>query len=493
MKNLIIILTFALILISSTVIQAQKYEWAISSKGKLVNEGNAICMDSAGNSYIAGSFSSSPFSIGKFSFMNTSTPSYKYTGDMFVAKIDKTGKVVWAIQSKGLGDEKAIDIACDKTEHIVVVGSIRGKKVTFGTKEIVNPKENSRSIFILRINALGNINWVKNEAQKTTQPTVSAVSCGPDGEIYITGTFTRRAVFDGKNYKSKNGNNPAAFVAKYQHNGELKWLEQITGKSGGGQKSLQSGEAIFATNDSRFVYVAGWFRGHVTFGDGKTITSNDYRNPKVFGGQRNFFITKYHADDAKGVWTTSIGVTQVNLSSVPRITDITVDHQGSAFITGHFPGILHFGEDSIKTNPSRKKQDYNFDIFLAKIDQTGKHLWHRNAGGTEGDSSNSIALTSKGVMITGMVSRKVNFGKISLLNTGIASMFTAEYDTNGNALWAMGNNSSKTLVGVNQGNGIATDGKNIVVMGTYRGNQMSFGKLRLKETGYSNVFVAKIK
>lgn len=466
----------------------KKYDWAISSKGKSIDEGTSVCMDSAGNSYIAGSFSSRPFAIGNFSFVNTSTPSYKESMDMFVAKLDKNGKAVWAIRSEGKGNEKATDIACDKTGHIVVIGSIKGKNVKFGTEEINNPRDNSMSTFILRVNNLGKINWVKNE---TGSANVKAVSTGPDGEIFITGTSNLRAKFTDRDEGPKNKNAPTAFVAKYKHNGYLEWLHHIHGKSGGGQKSRQSGEAIFATNDSRFVYVAGWFRGHVKFSEASTITSINFRNKKGIPAQRSFFVTKFHADDAKEVWTTPIGVTQVNRSTPPSIKDIVVDHQGSAFITGHFPGVLIFGNDSLRTTPSRNKNTYNFDIFLAKIDQNGKHLWHRKAGGNDGDNSNSMVLTSKGVMITGMASRRVTFGKVSFPNT-TGSMFAAEYDTNGNALWAKGSNS-KTFVSFNAANGIATNGKDTVIIGTYRGNATAFGNIRLKETGYSNVYVAKMQ
>ncbi len=487
MRNLIIILAIKILLLSTST-YAQKYDWAISAGGKSVDEGTSVCMDSVGNSYITGSFSSRPFKLGGFSFTNTSKPSYKPTMDMFVAKLDKTGKVAWAIQSKGLGEERAVDIACDTTGHIIVVGSFKGKKATFGTKEITNPRENSRSTFILRVNNIGKINWVKNE---TGSANVKAVTTGSDGEFFITGTSNFRTKFTDQEKGPKKKNIPTAFIAKYKLNGYLQWVHHIHGKSGGGQRSQQSGEAIFATKDSRFIYVAGWFRGYVKFGEASTITSNNFRDPKVFGGQRNLFVSKFHADDAREVWTTSIGVTQVNRSSPAVIKDIVVDHQGSSFVTGHFPSILHFGETKFRATPSRNKNTYNYDVFLAKFHQDGSPLWQQKIGGTEDDNSNAIALTNKGVMITGKVRGKAKFGKLAMSGSGITGMFTAEYDTNGNPLWAIGTKSGYT--GVNQGNGIATNGKETVVIGTYLGNQIGFENIKLAQVGYTNIFVAKMQ
>ncbi len=507
MKRSIVLLTIFFIL--SVGIEAQSYDWAISTSGKQVNTGAAVCVDVMGNSYITGSFMSTPFGIGGQVLKNSTIPaSNNATGsgkgspslisntaapafDMFVAMLDRTGTVKWAIQSEGVGEEKAIDITCDPKGHAIVLGTFTGTSAKFGSHEITHENANNKSIFLLKVNALGNINWVKKEGRQSPNDRATAISSGPEGEFYITGTFTTQAEFSGTVHKSKNGNNPSAFVAKYLSNGHLKWLHQIYGTSSGGQTSHQRSEAVFATNDSRFVYVAGWFRGHVTFGEGKTITSSNFQDPKVFGGEQDLFITKYDSD-GKHVWTSTVEVTKVNQSAAARLTDIVVDHEGSAFITGDFPGLLTFGGKVLRTVKSQNSTSYNYDIFLAKIDQMGNHLWQRTAGDARDDRSNSLALTPKGVVITGNLSGKVSFGKFPLLGKGLTSMFTAEYDTNGTALRAAGTNGS-TLAGTNFGNGIAANGTNTVVIGTFTGNQIGFPGFRLNETGQMNIFVAKVK
>ncbi|GEM_PF-6370421 len=145
MKNFIIALI--IVLAVSSFIHAQSFDWAITSQGKLVDEGNAVCMDSEGNSYITGYFSSSSFLLGKFTLSNSSAnPVNPQNSDMFVAKIDKTGKVLWAMQSNRIGQEKGIDIVCDKTGHIVVAGIFKGAKAAFGTTELTNPSSGSFSV-----------------------------------------------------------------------------------------------------------------------------------------------------------------------------------------------------------------------------------------------------------------------------------------------------------------------------------------------------------
>lgn len=481
MKNLIF--TFALTVVLVSAAFAQNFDWAIAGQGNLVDEGNAVCLDADGNSYVTGNFSSKKFALGKIVLVNTSTNPASM--EMFVAKLDPKGNVLWAIQSKGAVEERGVDISCDKTGHIVVVGVFRGEKATFGTVELVNPTRFPLSTFILRLNTSGSVLWAKRAGAKS-QTEVKSVSTGPDGEIYLTGTFSTGTNFGGYEYKSKNGNNPTAFVAKYLSNGELKWFEQIYGKGRGGQFALVGGDAIFATEDSRFVYVTGKFRGNVTFGSGN-ITSSDFGNANEGGGWHNIFITKYDSD-GRGIWTKNIGVKQINLSTIPEVKDIVVDKQGSSYITGYFPGVLTFDATEMRGNPS--KNGWNHDIFLAKYDSDGKHLWHRSAGGSDADHSNSIALTANGVLITGqIVGRNVKFGTIALPETQV-NAFAANYDADGKCLWAI---QSKRLI-LAKGNGIATNGKNTVITGTFLGRVLEvFGETPLKGTGAGNFFATNIK
>jgi hypothetical protein len=483
MKKLI--LTLTILIATSSLGRAQSFDWAMTSQGSLVDEAKSVCMDAEGNSYVTGSFTSNPYRLGSFSLNNSSTnPSHPQNSDLFVAKFDKDGKVLWAMQSNGAGEEKGIDIACDRTGHIVVVGIFKGATpATFGATKLTNPVAGTFSVFIMRMNALGNINWVQRAGGKSATH-VESVSTGPDGEIYITGSFVHGVTFGGYEYTGRSGNNSSVFVAKYLSNGELKWFEQIYGTRPGGQNSTQAGNAIFATSDSRFVYVAGWFRGRTTFGDDQIVSNSE---PSPIGQHKNIFLTKYDSD-GRGIWTRSIEVKQVNFSPEPEVTDIAADNDGGVYMLGHFPGILVFGEEEMKTVPSRGKT-WNRDIFLAKYDSDGKHLWHVSAGGSDNDQAGALALTSDGFVITGAATgREVRFGSLSF-SAGITNLFAAGYNRDAKGLWVTG----ATTVALSKGNAIAHSGQTTVIAGQYLGGGATFGKIRLKGSGSGNVFVAKLK
>ena len=111
------IITLMVVFLSASIIQAQSFDWAITSQGEQVNEGNAVCFDAEGNSYVTGSFSSPKFVLGGLTLTNTTpVPTNPLRTDMFAAKIDAAGKVIWAIQSNGTGDEKGVALLVIKPD-----------------------------------------------------------------------------------------------------------------------------------------------------------------------------------------------------------------------------------------------------------------------------------------------------------------------------------------------------------------------------------------
>jgi hypothetical protein len=475
--------SLTILLASAADADAQSFDWAVGSLGQHADQGNAVCIDPAGNSYVTGYFSSSPFRLGAFTLTHTPVGPLSFTKTkMFVAKLDRTGKALWAMQSEGDGTEQGIDIACDRSGHVVVVGSFVGGEVTIGPTRLANISKGARAVFIMRLSPDGNIQWVQKAGGKG-QTTVASVSTGPQNDIYLTGSFSHGVTFGGHEYKSKSGNNPSVFVARYLPDGGLKWFEQIHGKGRGGQNSVQHGRAIFA-HESGSVYVAGSFHGRVTFGN-EEITSSDFLERG--GGQPNLFIGKYDAD-GNVIWTKSVGVKQINSGPPPEVTDLTVDKLGSAYLTGFFPGVLVFGEEEMRGVPS-KGQTWNQDVFVAKYDRDGNHLWHRSAGGTESDQSYAIAATADGVLIGGKSSSLDNrFGRVSLPGVFL-TVFAAGYDADGKCLWAVGGKA----FGASRINGVASHGTNAVVTGTFDANAITLGRVSLKGTGGANFFAAGLK
>ena len=77
------------------------------------------------------------------------------------------------------------------------------------------------------------------------------------------------------------------------------------------------------------------------------------------------------------------------------------------------------------------------DIFVAKIDTNGNWQWAVNAGGISSDSGYAIAVDSNGnSFVTGYYRDNANFGPYILTSNGVQDIFIAKIDTNGNWQWA---------------------------------------------------------
>src|SRR5439155_11202445 len=90
--------------------------WARQSGFYYSDTARAVAVDSNGNIFVAGNFS------GSSSFGPTNLNSVAGSEDIFVAKYDPDGTLVWAIQAGGSGSDYAYSVAVDPSGNIYVGG-----------------------------------------------------------------------------------------------------------------------------------------------------------------------------------------------------------------------------------------------------------------------------------------------------------------------------------------------------------------------------------
>jgi hypothetical protein len=116
-------------------------------------------------------------------------------------------------------------------------------------------------------------------------------------------------------------------------------------------------------------------------------------------------------------------------------------------------------------------------------------LWAKQAGGTDYEYGNSIAIDSSGnSYVTGCFQGTASFGDTNLTSSGCADIFIAKLNSNGNWLWAHKAGGTSP----DYGYGIATDSSgNSYVTGYFEGTA-SFGTITLTSSGYIDIFIAKL-
>ena len=171
------------------------------------------------------------------------------------------------------------------------------------------------------------------------------------------------------------------------------------------------------------IFVAGDFNNTVDFNPGSGIANISSL------GLTDLFFAKY---DALGnyVWAKSVGT-----SGRETVNSIVLDKLGNLYITGFFEGTADFDPGPGVANLT--KVGNGRDFYFAKYDSNGNYIWAKNLGGGNSDVGNSITIDSVGnVHIAGSCFGILDFDLGPGTATLSSGVFVAEYDANGNYMWA---------------------------------------------------------
>lgn len=120
-------------------------------------------------------------------------------------------------------------------------------------------------------------------------------------------------------------------------------------------------------------------------------------------------------------------------------------------------------------------------------------LWAKSAGGINDDEGTSIATDNSGnTYVTGSFQGTATFGTINLTSSGGFDIFAAKLNSAGNWIWAIKAGGTDD----DRGAGIAVDSAGNVYLtgyyGGYSGQSATFGTITLTNSGYHDIFVAKL-
>ena len=300
--------------------------------------------------------------------------------------------------------------------------------------------------------------WAQ-KAGGTGEDSGHSIAVDASGNSYVTGGFEGTAIFGSTTLES--GGSQDIFVAKLDNRGNWLWAK----KAGGTDSDYGYGIAVDASGNS---YVTGYFKGSATFGS-TTLTNN---------GFANIFIAKL---DSSGnwLWAKNAGYSGCGTSG----NGIAVDASGNIYVTGYCADSAIFGSITLTSNGDS-------DIFIAKLDSSGNWLWAKNAGGTDYDYGQGIAVDASGnSYVTGYFeSTTATFGSTTLTSSGFSDIFVAKLDSSGNWLWIKNAGGTDYY----EGCGIAVDTSgNSYVIGWFEGSA-TFGSATLTSNGDDDIFVTKL-
>ncbi len=302
-------------------------KWAVSGGGTNGDVAARVVLDSAGNSYITGTFGCCPATGGTAVFGSTKLTS-NGSQDLFVAKLDSSGKFVWAAGAGGPKTDTGKGLAVDGAGNSYVTGTCKGT-ATFGANTAT--AKGSVEMYVAKLDSSGSFGWVTVVSTPTDGSKGYGIAVDSAGNSYVAGSFGGIATFGSTTLP---GGISDLVVAKLDSKGSFVWAVKA------GELINQESARDIALDSVGNSYITGYFgygvpNATATFGT-TTLTSK---------GKRDVYAAKL--DNAGNfIWAYGAGGADSDIGH-----GIVVDGKGAAYVTGHFGnssgGSATFGSSTL--------------------------------------------------------------------------------------------------------------------------------------------------
>lgn len=142
----------------------------------------SLTTDKYSNVYVSGFFSSSSFTFGPNTLVNSNT-SYE---DVFMVKYNSTGNEMWAKSYGSNLNERAYRIVADSVGNTYMTGNFYSPNLTLGTYSLTN--QGKSDAYILKSDLNGNVIWSIQVSGKQDD-CVNSLSLDPKGFVYANCRF----------------------------------------------------------------------------------------------------------------------------------------------------------------------------------------------------------------------------------------------------------------------------------------------------------------
>ncbi len=408
----------------------------------------AIATDAAGNTYVTGNRGASgvPTAViivgNPFSFVpsNSLVP----PNDVFVSKIDPSGKVLFTNTFAGKGTDQALTVAVDPSGNIYIAGTTTSPDFPI-SNALQSQTGLSGAGFIVKLSADGTTMLYSTYFGGLQGPTsINAMTTDASGNLYLTGSTAAA------DFPVTIGTLPTPVVGK----GGLSQVAFVAAISAAGDKIL------FSESFGDFGYIGcpatGFGCAEITSGTGIAL---DAARNAYFGGNTNSgvattpgalvskglgaFVGKIAANGPALAYLTylSPGIEfGAEYTGATQLSSLTVDNSGNLYIAGttgdpKFPVTPGAYQTNFAGNPVNQQfgNPSNTDGFVAKLKPDGSGFaWATYVGGSGNDSVKSIAVDLAGNVWATGTTTSPNFPNTQGWSQG--GDFLVEFNPNASAL-----------------------------------------------------------
>lgn len=314
---------------------------------------------------------------------------------------------LWNVIFGGPLNDVAPSIAIDLNGNVIVGGTFSGT-MTIGGQQLTSAGGSDG--FIAQFDTNGNLVWAQSVGDAADQ-SVTAVATDMSGNVFVTGVFAGTITLGGMGGATYTANGKDTFVMKLGGSGAYFWSKRI-GVSG---DQISSSLAVNAAGD---VAVGGHYTGDLicVFG---CIASQ---------GAQDMFVFKYDTSGVQKFYKT------YGDSADQMLNDLEWNASNELLITGQIKGTsIDFGGGMPLGSAG------GYDIFAAKLTNTGTHVWSKRFGDPLDQKGVAISSDASGnILLGGSFVGSVNFGALDIQSAGQSDLFIAKLGPDGSHIWANG-------------------------------------------------------
>lgn len=199
--------------------------WAKKAGGSAGDTGIGCAIDASGNVILTGYFLSSSISFGTINLSNANTSGNTY--DIFVAKYDSNGILLWAQRYGGTDSDNPQSCCVDASDNIIVTGYFYSSTLTLGTNTLINAAASFTDLFIVKYSPSGNVLWANSVGGNQND---YGIGCTTDANsnIIITGYYASSLISFGTTTFSNTSGASDLFICKFNTTGSINWAKSAS-------------------------------------------------------------------------------------------------------------------------------------------------------------------------------------------------------------------------------------------------------------------------
>lgn len=427
MKNGLVTLLWFLtsFFISHAQVQLQ---WAKSIGGKSADESRSIAVDASGNVYSTGFYKGTADldpGTGKMLFNAVDGLFTDIPADIYVSKLDKDGKYIWAKSMGGIYADAGNSIAVDDSGNVFTTGYFRDTAdFDPGIGTYILRSVGDDDIFISKLDRNGNFVWAKSIGTDS-KDAGNSISVDASGNVYATGLY----------------GGDTSFISKLNNDGTSLWMKFFGGLPNITSNAIKPDKFgnIYLTGSlpkdaisiiPLLIFVAKlntegdllWIKD---FGDdyqnhGTSLVVDEFSNVYITGlKESSIFINKL---DSAG---TTIWEKEISSTARASGLSIAIDNAHNVYTAGLFSGIADFDPGAAVANRTASLTN---SLYISKLDASGNYIWSKQLDGYANDSKIAITVDAANtIYATGHFENTVNInpgtGIVNLESSGFSDVF----------------------------------------------------------------------